>query len=328
MTTPLLELRGLTRTYPSTSGRHGSPLVALDDFSLTIDAERPKIIAIVGESGSGKTTLANLVLGFDKPSAGTILFDGAPLKLTGSREKRSYRRNVQAVFQDPFAAFNPFYRVRHIFNLAARSFGIDKAGSESVEAALNAVGLSGADVLDKHPHQLSGGQRQRIMIARALVVQPRLIVADEPVSMVDASLRSTILAVLERLKQQGISFIYITHDLSTVWQYADEVHVLYRGRLMECGPAQQVIEAPKHPYVRLLVDSVPPLERNDKWLQPVPAPEHPTGRGEVGCPFVASCPHGWELCRSKTPELVSARGFPERRVACHLFDEEPQSWRR
>jgi ABC-type oligopeptide transport system ATPase subunit len=176
---------------------------------------------------------------------------------------------VQAVFQDPFGVYNPFYPVRHVFDVVIKRFTLARTKGEArdlVEDALNRVGLRGAEALDKHPHQLSGGQRQRIMIARAYLLKPRLIVADEPVSMVDASLRAVILEIMMRLRdEQGISFLYITHDLSTAYQVGDDICMLYRGAVVEQGNAQQVIEDPQHEYSRLLISSIPVPDPCVKW---------------------------------------------------------------
>ena len=176
---------------------------------------------------------------------------------------------MQAVFQDPFGVYNPFYPIRHVFDVVIKRFKLARSKGEArdlVEDALNRVGLRGAEVLDNHPHQLSGGQRQRIMIARAYLLKPRLIVADEPVSMVDASLRAMILDIMMRLRdEQGISFLYITHDLSTAYQVGDDICILYRGAVVEQGNAQQVIEDPQHEYSRLLISSIPVPDPTVKW---------------------------------------------------------------
>ena len=193
----LLELRSVSKFYGSGDKR----LSALEDISLSINNDKAEIFTIAGESGSGKSTLANLILGFSQPSEGEILFDGQPVSIGTSAAGSDYYQHVQAIFQDPFGVYNPFYRVRHVFDLAIRNFGLAQNLSdadEMIEDALNVVGLTGADILRKYPHQLSGGQRQRVMMARAYMMKPRLIVADEPVSMVDASLRAASRAYRRR----------------------------------------------------------------------------------------------------------------------------------
>ena len=265
MNRPLLEILNATKTY----GKSRQTVTALRDVSLTVPAQPARIVTIAGESGSGKTTLANAVLGFITLTSGQILFEGQDVARLQGHGLLEYRRKVQAVFQDPFGVYNPFYPVRHVFDVVVKRFKLARSRGESrdlVEDALNRVGLRGAEVLDKHPHQLSGGQRQRIMLARAYLLKPRLIVADEPVSMVDASLRAMILEIMMRLRdEQGISFLYITHDLSTAYQVGDDICILYRGAVVEQGNAQQVIKDPQHEYSRLLISSIPVPDPTVKW---------------------------------------------------------------
>jgi ABC-type oligopeptide transport system ATPase subunit len=265
MDRPLLDIKSATKTY----GTSRQTVTALRDVSLTVPAQPARIVTIAGESGSGKTTLANAVLGFITLTSGQILFEGQDVARLQGHGLLEYRRKVQAVFQDPFGVYNPFYPVRHVFDVVIKRFTLARSKGEArdlVEDALNRVGLRGAEVLDKHPHQLSGGQRQRIMIARAYLLKPRLIVADEPVSMVDASLRAIILEIMMRLRdEQGISFLYITHDLSTAYQVGDDICILYRGAVVEQGNAQQVIENPQHEYSRLLISSIPVPDPTVKW---------------------------------------------------------------
>jgi ABC-type oligopeptide transport system ATPase subunit len=265
VTKPLLDIKNATKTY----GTSRQTVTALRDVNLTVPAQPARIVTIAGESGSGKTTLANAVLGFVTLTSGQILFEGQDVARLQGHGLLEYRRKVQAVFQDPFGVYNPFYPVRHVFDVVIKRFKLARTKGEArdlVEDALNRVGLRGAEVLDKHPHQLSGGQRQRIMIARAYLLKPRLIVADEPVSMVDASLRAMILDIMMRLRdEQGISFLYITHDLSTAYQVGDDLCILYRGAVVEQGNAQQVIEHPQHEYSRLLISSIPVPDPTVTW---------------------------------------------------------------
>jgi ABC-type oligopeptide transport system ATPase subunit len=266
---PLLEVRNASKSYGGRLVAGGEPVYALRDFSLAIPDSPATIIPIAGESGSGKTTLANAILGFISLTSGQILYKGRDIAAMNRQQYVEYRREVQAVFQDPYEVYNPFYRVKHIFDLVIKHFKL--AGSRSdarqmIEDALRLVGLRSEDVLEKYPHQLSGGQRQRIMVARAYLLRPRLIVADEPVSMVDASRRAMILDIMLRLKQDhGISFLYITHDLSTAYQIGDEMIVLYRGRIAEQGPTRRVIGNPRHPYVKLLISSIPVPDPTQRW---------------------------------------------------------------
>jgi peptide/nickel transport system ATP-binding protein len=244
--------------------------VALDGVSLGLLPDGAGTVAVVGESGSGKTTLTRLLLGLLRPQAGQVLWQGRDLRTLRGADWQDYRRNVQAVFQDPFGAFNPVYRVDRLLTLPARRFGLARDEQEAralAEQAVGDVGLRAAETLGRFPHQLSGGQRQRLMVARAMMLRPRVIVADEPVSMVDASLRATILGSLHRLRQEGTSLIYVTHDLTTAWQIADRVMVMREGRVVEEGDVEQVIGRPSHPYTRALIAAVPPDKPDPHWLE-------------------------------------------------------------
>ena len=252
----LLEFKNVTKTYSRGLLSHVST-TALNDISLKLETEQPTIMTVAGESGSGKTTLAMLLLGFITPTSGQILYKGKNIQTLRGEERMLFRREVQAVFQDPFAVFNPFYTVDHLLSVPIDQFKLAKSKSEAraiMVDALTAVGLRPGDVLGRFPHQLSGGQRQRINVARALVLRPKLLVADEPVSMVDASLRANILETLRGLQRNhGVSIIYITHDLTTAYHIAKSIIVLYRGSVMEAGDVDAVIKTPQHPYTRLLV---------------------------------------------------------------------------
>jgi peptide/nickel transport system ATP-binding protein len=312
-TTPLIELRHATKRY--------GHLAALEDFSLTIDADRPTITAIVGESGSGKTTLARLLLGLVAPTSGQVLYQGRDLHALSGVERRAFRRDIQAIFQDPYGVYNPFYRVDHVLTTPVARFRLAATRAEAramIEDALRAVGLRPEEILGRYPHQLSGGQRQRVMVARALLLRPHLIVADEPVSMVDASLRATILGSLQQLKQaRGISIIYITHDLATAYQVADNIIVLYHAAVAEAGDVELVVKAPKHPYTQLLIASIPQVSTERSWL------DEPGGvslRAEAaGCRFVARCPVAMAVCQKSAPS--PRRTEPDRVVACHHYED-------
>ncbi len=256
----LLELKNVTKIY--TRGLlTKTSTTALANFSLKLDDQQPTIVTVAGESGSGKTTLAMLLLGFITPSSGQIFYKGQNISQLRGAERMLFRREVQAVFQDPFSVFNPFYPVDHLLTVPINLFKLAKSKTEARDRmyeALTAVGLRPEDVLGRFPHQVSGGQRQRINVARALVLRPKLLVADEPVSMVDASLRASILETLVGLqKNYGVSIIYITHDLTTAYHISKSIIVLYRGGVMEAGGVDTVIKEPKHPYTRLLVDFDP-----------------------------------------------------------------------
>ncbi len=328
MSQMLLEIRNATKVYMQRGmggGKH--EVVALQDFNLNIPTSPASIITIAGESGSGKTTLAQVVLGFTRLTSGEIIFEGQDMSQADGKQMKAYRREVQAVFQDPFGVYNPFYRVEHVFDTVIGNFDLSSNKSESrdmIEEALNIVGLHGEDVLRKYPHQLSGGQRQRIMMARAYMVKPKLIVADEPVSMVDASLRASILDVMMRLKEEmGISFLYITHDLSTAYQIGDKIYILYQGTIAERGNTISVIDAPHHPYVQLLVDSVPVPDPDIHWEGEIILPPEEEMRTSIssGCRFYARCPKHFDRCLTAQPPLYPV-GDQGHEASCYLYDEK------
>jgi len=320
---PLLEARGLGRVF----GTGPTATTALKDFSLSVSADVPSFTAIAGESGSGKTTLARLLLGFTEPTAGDILYRGKNLWKMSRHEWWQFRHEVQAIFQDPFEVFNPFYKVDHLLTVPIAKFKLARSRGEArerMEAALVAVGLRPEETLGRYPHQLSGGQRQRLTVARALLLQPRLIVADEPVSMVDASLRATILQSLKKLHTDfGISFLYITHDLTTAYQICNTIIVLYRGSVAEVGSVERVIKHPAHPYSQLLISSIPDPDVSTRWDDDdVPPATSETQRGSVtGCPFADRCPAAMAMCTESVPPLY--RTDERRATACFLYRDQP-----
>jgi len=265
--TQLLGAQDVTKVFGGGFGGR-KVTVALKNFSLELDAEQPTIIAIVGESGSGKTTMGRMLLGLERPTTGAVLYRGKNLLQLSREESRLFRMQVQAIFQDPFGVFNSFYKIDHVLTMPLSKFGLARNSKEAyalIEHALRAVGLNPADTLGRYPNQLSGGQRQRIMVARALLLRPKVIIADEPVSMIDASLRVSILKNLLQLKQEfGISIIYITHDLTTAYQISDSIMVLYRGEVVEQGDVE-LVNAPQHPYTKLLISSIPIPDPNHPW---------------------------------------------------------------
>ena len=322
--TPILELRNVSKIYKS--GFWGrSRTVALEGMSLRIDEDRPTITAIVGESGSGKTTLGSLLLGFIPPTSGAAFYRGKDLTRLSGRERTSFRREVQAIFQDPFAAYNPFYTVDHVLTVPISRFKLTTsraAARRMMEEALLAVGLRPEEVLGRFPHQLSGGQRQRIIVARAMLLKPKVIIADEPVSMVDASLRATILESIFKLhKDQGVSVLYITHDLTTAYHIGQQIAVLYRGSVMEAGETETVVSEPQHPYTRLLIDSVPWPDPDRRWGRTeLKARDGDSSNGSHGCKFAARCPNVMETCHTAAPPLYQT---DQRVTSCYLWDTHP-----
>ncbi len=318
----LLELRNATKVFGGGLFRKNTT-VAVDNLSLAIGGEPPKITAIAGESGSGKTTLARLMMGLVSPTSGEVLYMGKNVRQMSREERREMIREVQPIFQDPFEVYNPFYKVDHVMTTPVINFHLagsrEEARSMIVEA-LETVGLRPGETLGRFPHQLSGGQRQRVMVARALLLKPRVIMADEPVSMVDASLRATILESIRKLNRDlGITVLYITHDLTTAYQISEDIVVLYQGSMAEVGDVRQVIKEPKHPYTKLLVESIPQPDPDIKWGEGAPLPDSESENSvvSVGCKFAPRCPSVMPMCQESQPALF--RTDPNRAAACFLF---------
>ncbi len=281
--------------------------VAVDGVSLGIPRENPGIIAVAGESGSGKTTLARLMLGIIPPTEGVIYFNGRDIASLTRGDRREFRREVQPIMQDPFEVYNPFYKVDHVLMAPVQNFGLARTKQEArdlVVESLETVGLRYQETLGRFPHQLSGGQRQRIMVARALLLKPRIIVADEPVSMVDASLRATILGSIDLLnKELGIAVIYITHDLTTAFQISDNIIVMYQGSVVETGRVEDVIQRPQHPYTQLLVESIPRPNPKERWGRDMASQETGGDTVQIGCRFAPRCPYVMSECTDDMPPL-------------------------
>lgn len=320
----LLEVQHITKVFGGGLFSR-SRTTALEDFSLTIASEPPSITAVVGESGSGKTTLARILLGLETPTEGQVLYQGKDLRGLSTAEWHSFRRDVQVVFQDPFEVYNPFYKVDHVLTTPIAKFGLAESQQERqtlIEKALHLVGLRPENTLGRHPHQLSGGQRQRIMVARALLLRPRLIVADEPVSMIDASLRATVLGNLRQLNEEfGISVVYITHDLTTAYQISENIIVMYSGSVAEAGDINLVVKQPQHPYTQLLIGSVPQPDPDRRWNTEAMAASSAATDGSDGCKFFARCPHAMSKCADSAPPLFQTDAH--RLAACFLHEESP-----
>jgi peptide/nickel transport system ATP-binding protein len=281
--TPALEAAGLSTTFRS----RGGPARAVDGVDLAVG--RGEVVALVGESGCGKTTLARTLLGLERPSAGQVLHRGRPLRYD-ARSLKAYHRQVQLVLQDPTGSLNP----RHtVYEAVAEGLRVHRVGGNEqarVADALSRVGLRPAErYFLRYPHELSGGQRQRVVIAGALVLDPEVLVADEPVSSLDASVRGEILELLLALRRElGLSVLVVTHDLGLAWNIADRIAVMYLGRVVECGPTEQVLENPQHPYTRALLSVVP----ETRHLEPTVLSGEPPDPTRVpdGCRFHPRCP--------------------------------------
>ena len=321
----VMDVRGLTKYFPAGgSGRFWGPkrwIHAVEDVSFTL--RRGHILGLVGESGSGKSTIARLIARLYPATAGTVEFGGRDiLKLQARPDLLGYRSKLQMVFQDPFGSLNPTQTVGHHIErpllIHGRATGPREA-RERVHQLLQTVGLTPPqEVARKLPHQLSGGQRQRVSFARALAVQPEVVLADEPISMLDVSIRMGILNLMARLRdEEGLSYLYVTHDLASARYLADEVMVLYAGQVMEQAPSEALMSEPLHPYTQLLLSAVPdPKTRGTT--------RHVEARGEIpvvvdpkpGCRFANRCPFVMDICRSTSPVLAEVK--PRHLVRCHL----------
>lgn len=317
----LLEVKNVTKIFPR--GRR-SKIKAVDNVSFSFSEENPSIISLVGESGSGKTTIARMILGLLPPTEGKIYFLGKDIYSLDRSDWVEYRKKVQAVFQDPYGIYNPFYRVDRVLEIPIRKFKLASSKSESrklIEEALEAVGLRPRDIIGGYPHQLSGGERQRVMLARLYLLKPRLIVADEPISMIDVALRALFLNILLDFKEKyGMSSLFITHDLSSSYYLGERSIILYRGKVMERGNTEKILKEPYHPYTQLLVRALLPADPEKKILttEEVKYSHEVTSYTEIGCPFFPRCPKRMEKCERSVPPLISIQEDHE--ASCFLYE--------
>ena len=261
----ILEMKNVTTVF----GSGATETVANKDVNLEIATEPAGIVSIVGESGSGKTTVARTLLGLQKPTSGDVLWRGKDIFKLNKQEKFEYRKEVQAIFQDPYGIFNPFYKINHVFDMVLGRFNIAKGKAqqlEKVEESLRAVGLRPDDVLGRYPHQLSGGERQRVMLARAHLMRPKVIIADEAISMLDVAIRAIVMNILLDFRDKdGMSTIFITHDLSAAHYLGGDIMVMRRGEVVETGDVDDVLKSPEHPYTELLLTSLPNPDPDQRW---------------------------------------------------------------
>jgi peptide/nickel transport system ATP-binding protein len=299
-------------------------LKAVDGLSFEIN--KGETFSLVGESGCGKSTVAKLIVGLHRPSRGEIIFDGINLSnVTDKKEANAVRRRWQMIFQDPYASLNPRWRVRDIVSEPIRVFKLARSSEEirdRVGELLTQVGLSPADG-DKFPHEFSGGQRQRISIARALSSEPEFLVCDEPTSALDVSVQAQILNLMKDLQRRlGLTYLFISHNLAVVYHVSDKIGVMYLGRLCEIATASDLFKNPKHPYTRLLLNTIPDMDMTGKARLPVqgevPNPIDPPN----GCSFHPRCPFANERCRQESPQLQKSG---DTIVACHAVEENRSS---
>jgi oligopeptide/dipeptide ABC transporter ATP-binding protein len=323
MSAPLLEVRGLVKRFPlrrGVFGRVDGEVRAVDGVSFAV--EPGEVLGLVGESGCGKTTTGRCVLRLVEPTAGEIRFEGEDITHLPLRRLRPLRRRMQIIFQDPFSSLNPRLSAGSMLGEPLALHGIARGARarDRVAELLEMVGLS-PEHARRYPHEFSGGQRQRLGVARALAVEPRLIVADEPVSALDVSIRAQILNLLQDLQRRlGLAYLFIAHDLAVVEHISDRVAVMYLGRIVELAPADRLYAAPRHPYTAALLSAIPVAEveppRGRIVLQgDVPSPLHPP----AGCRFHPRCPLARERCRSEEPDLLEVA--PGHFSACHYSAE-------
>ena len=324
---PLLEVENLTKTFNLGSLTSRIRITATDNVSF--DVKKAEIFTLAGESGCGKTTTAKMVLGFEEPTSGTIKHAG---KVKERDEKLWFTGGVQAVFQDPFGTFNPLRLVDRYFFETIQNYGLTKnrqAAIDLIDQKLKAVGLNYEEFAGKYPSEFSGGQLQRISIARSLLTDPRLLIADEPVSMVDASLRMSIVNLFKKLKEQfEMSVLYITHDLATAYYVSDRIAIMFRGNIVEMGSVEQVLMHPRHPYTQLLRDSIPQADPRQRWQGKVTLNESEYDEYlKQGCRFAGRCPMVMDICRKQAPADIP---IGDVMVRCHLYNEEtepvPVNW--
>jgi oligopeptide/dipeptide ABC transporter ATP-binding protein len=327
---PLLEVSELVTHYPvrrtmaQAATRTQRRWVHAVD-GVTFSLRRGEMMALVGESGCGKTSTVQSILGMVKPTAGAIRLNGTDLTGLSERQMRPMRRKVQMIYQDPYESLDPRFRVRQTVEEPMLVHGIGKCAAERRELAIRALeqaGLTPADAyLDRYPHELSGGQRQRVAIATALVLGPELLLADEPVSMLDVSVRAGVLALLDSLRRNAdMGILMITHDLSTAAHFADKIAVMYLGRIVEQGTATEVVREPQHPYTKALLSVVPKRDPRDKSVPQILTGETPDPVAvPSGCRFHPRCRVAVERCRTEDPALRQpAAGAASHLAACHL----------
>jgi len=312
----LLEIDHLTKVFSLGSILSRVHITAVDSVSFYV--KPAEIFALAGESGCGKTTTARIIMGFEEPTSGAIIHSG---KMEAKKEKVWFTERIQAIFQDPFGTFNPLHTVDSYFFETLKNYRLVKSKVEAVDLIdekLKAIGLSYDEFAGRYPNEFSGGQLQRISIARALLTNPTLLIADEPVSMVDASLRMSIVNLFKKLREElGVSVLYITHDLATAYYISDRIAIMFRGNIVEMGPVEQVLVEPRHPYTKLLRESIPEADPKNRWKTRVNLTELESEEYlRKGCKFAGRCPVVMEICKGVVPDDLMVDNVL---VKCHKY---------
>lgn len=323
-TASAFSIEDVTKVFSLGGALERSKLVAVNEAKFEVGANgKPEIFTLAGESGSGKTTLAKICLGMERPSSGNLFQGDLDLSITRKRKGRmAFMQRVQPIFQNPFETFSPLKPVKTYLFETARSFQVGSTQRDQqkvVAESLDLVGLSLNALGNKYPNEFSGGQLQRTAIARALIPSPSILVADEPVSMVDASIRMSIVNLFRTLKEErGVNVLYITHDLATAYYASDRIAIMLRGNIVEIGTVEQVLGDPKHPYTKLLLESIPTPDPDNDWDEEIRlATFEDKEYTQRGCKFAGRCPFVMDVCKSVDPEARIASG---RHVKCHLYE--------
>jgi len=313
----LLAVHDLTKIFTKGQGLVKSKIAAVNNVTFSLESHGHEIFTLAGESGSGKSTVAKLILGFEEASAGSILYKGE--NVASLKGKKEFMKEVQPVFQNPFETFNPLKKVLSYFHETEKNFARSTPGHYPLtEYSLGLVGLTSEEIKGKYPSEMSGGQLQRASIARALITEPSLLIADEPVSMIDASLRMSVVNLFRKLKEeQEVSIIYITHDLATAYYISDRIAIMLRGQFVEIGSVKKVLDSPSHPYTQLLKSSVPAPDPQTKWKKDIALSDMETKEYvQRGCKFSGRCPEVRDICYEEEPGYIEVN---DKLVKCHLY---------
>jgi len=325
----VLDARNVTKEFNiPTPGLQREYIAAVDQVSLSLQENPAQIVSLVGESGSGKTTLARMLLGLTPPTKGEILYRGTRVQDLKKDEWWDFRRNVQPIFQDPFGIYNPFYRIDRILDLTIKNFKMASTKAEADELkieALRAVDLQPGDVIGRYPHQLSGGQCQRVMLARTFLLRPKIIIADEPVSMIDVAVRTLFLNILLDFRDKyDISCLFITHHLATAYYMGGPMMVLCFGRVVESGNIDQLLAKPSHPYTEQLLAAIPSPDPTQRWTEraDVKITDRPLTRDFNKCVYVERCPYAMDICsKQRPPDFLIDEGHY---AACFRHRDKPE----